>query len=119
MSENTWAMLIHLTQLCGFILPYAGFIVPILIWQFKKTEFPRLDIHGRIVLNWLISATIYAIVCGLMVFILIGIPLLVVLAGVGVAFCIIGGLKANNGEVWQYPLSIKFFKIEQDTLFTH
>jgi hypothetical protein len=69
-------------------------------------------------MNWLISATIYAIVCGLMVFILIGIPLLVVLAGIGVVFCIIGGLKANNGEVWQYPLSIKFFKIEPDTLFT-
>jgi len=27
-----------------------------------------------------------------------------------IAFPIVGGIKANNGEVWRYPLSIQFFK---------
>jgi uncharacterized protein len=27
-----------------------------------------------------------------------------------VAFPIVGGIKANNGILWKYPLSIPFFK---------
>jgi hypothetical protein len=27
-----------------------------------------------------------------------------------IVFPIVGGIKANNGEVWRYPLSIAFFK---------
>jgi len=28
----------------------------------------------------------------------------------GIVFPIIGGMKANNGELWEYPLTIKFLK---------
>ena len=41
--------------------------------------------------------------------IVIGFLLLGVLAILGIVFPIIGGIKASNGEVWPYPLSIKFF----------
>jgi uncharacterized Tic20 family protein len=34
----------------------------------------------------------------------------VALVIIGIVFPIIGGIKANNGEVWKYPLSIPFFK---------
>jgi len=29
---------------------------------------------------------------------------------IGVVFPIIGGIKANNGQLWKYPLSIPFLK---------
>ncbi|MFV0391752.1 MAG: DUF4870 domain-containing protein [Paludibacteraceae bacterium] len=29
-----------------------------------------------------------------------------------IIFTIIGALKANDGVVWNYPLSIKFFKTD-------
>src|SRR6516164_8926161 len=50
-KENQWAMALHLSQLAHFvvIVPFAGFIAPILIWQLKKGEFPGLDVHGKIV----------------------------------------------------------------------
>jgi hypothetical protein len=111
-KENQWAMALHLSQLLHFVVvvPFAGFIAPILIWQLKKGEFPSLDAHGKIVVNWLISALIYGIVSALLLVIFIGIPLLVVLGILGVAFPIIGGIKASSGEVWKYPLSITFLK---------
>ena len=28
----------------------------------------------------------------------------------GIVFPIIAGVKANNGELWEYPLTIKFLK---------
>ena len=109
-QTRQWAMLLHLSQLANFLAPLAGVIVPILIWQIKKTELPEIDEHGKIVANWIISAIIYGIVSVFLIVVLIGVPLLVVLFVLAIIFPIIGGLKANNGEVWKYPLSITFFK---------
>ena len=109
-ETRQWAMFLHLSLLAGFVVPYAGLIVPILIWQLKKAELPGLDVHGKNVLNWIISVTIYAIGCALLFFVFIGIPLLFALIVVGVVFPIIAGIKANQGEVWKYPLAITFLK---------
>jgi uncharacterized protein len=107
-QSRQWAMLLHFSLLAGFIVPFAGFVAPILIWQLKKAEFPALDIHANIVLNWLISSVIYAALSAILILVLIGIPLLIVLCILTVVFPIIGGIKANNGETWPYPLSIRF-----------
>jgi uncharacterized Tic20 family protein len=91
-------------------LPVVGWLAPVLIWQLKKDELPGLDAHGRVVVNWLISEIIYAVVCGLLCFVCVGIPLLVVLGIIGIVFPIIGGVKAQNGEAWSYPGSIRFLR---------
>jgi len=109
-DTNMWGMCIHLSQFCGYIIPFAGLIVPILLWQIKKNDADIIDQHGRIVVNWIITEFILGLIFALLCFILIGFPLLFVLAAVAVIFPIIGGIKANNGEVWRYPCSINFFK---------
>ncbi len=109
-ETRQWAMFLHLSQLAGFLVPFAGLIAPIIIWQLKKEAMPLLDVHGKIVVNWIISMVIYFIVSGILTIVLIGIPLMIVLGLIGIAFPIIGGIKANNGEVWKYPLSINFLK---------
>jgi hypothetical protein len=58
----------------------------------------------------MISAIIYAIICIILMIVVIGIPLLFALGLVSLIFPIVGGIKASDGEVWPYPLSIKFFK---------
>lgn len=107
-ETRQWAMFLHLSQLAGFVVPVAGLIVPILIWQLKKGEMPELDIHGKIVVNWIISELIYAAICAVLVFLLIGLLLFIPLAIIAVAFPIVGAIKANNGRAWKYPLSISF-----------
>lgn len=111
-NEQTrqWAMFLHFSQLAGFVAPGAGFVAPIIIWQVKKTEMPELDVHGKMVLNWMLSALIYGIVGGILCLVLIGVPLLIILGLLCVIFPIIGGIKANNGERWKYPLVIEFVK---------
>jgi uncharacterized protein len=109
-QTRQWAMFLHLSQLAGFIVPFGGLIVPIIIWQIKKAELPGIDVHGKNVINWIISAVIYGIVSFILIFVVVGIPLLVALAVVGIVFPIIGGIKASNGEVWKYPLTISFIK---------
>jgi uncharacterized protein len=109
-QTRQWAMFLHLSLLAGFLLPMAGLIVPIIIWQVKKTELPGIDAHGKIVANWIISALLYGLGCFVLLFVLVGVPLFMVLGVISIIFPIIGGIKANNGEVWKYPLSIPFFK---------
>ena len=109
---NNWAMFIHLSQFCGYIVPLAGFIVPIVLWQLKKDDDPVIDLHGKIVANWLITELIMALAFVMLSFLIIGIPLLMALGVAAIAFPIIGGIKANNGEAWPYPLSIKFFPVD-------
>lgn len=109
-ESNTWAMILHLSLLAGFIIPLGGLIVPIVIWQLKKDEFPSIDAHGKMAVNFIISMAIYTVIALILTFVLIGIFLLMLLAVVGVVLPIIAGIKANSGEVWDYPGMIKFFK---------
>src|SRR5262245_1159382 len=75
-ESRQWAMFLHFSQFFGFLLPLAGLIVPIVIWQVKKDELPWLDQHGKNVVNWIISEIIYFFACILLVIVIIGIPLL-------------------------------------------
>ncbi|MBN2577363.1 MAG: DUF4870 domain-containing protein [Pirellulales bacterium] len=110
-QTRQWGMFLHLSLLAGFVVPMAGLIVPIVIWQLKKTELPGIDEHGKNAVNWLISEVIYLVVCILLSFFIIGLPLLIALLVVGVVFPIMAGVKASNGEVWKYPLAIPFFNV--------
>lgn len=106
-QTRLWGMILHLSIFAGYIIPFAGLIAPIVIWQVQKAKMPGLDVHGRIVVNWIITAFIYGAVCFLLTFVFIGVPLLFVLGLLCVIYPIIGGIKANNGEAWSYPLSIR------------
>ena len=108
LKPNQWAMFLHLSQLANFAIPAAGIILPILIWQLKKEEYPILDAHGKNAANWMLSAFIYSIICVVLMFVFVGILLGALLGILAVVFPIIAALKANDGEVWDYPLTIRF-----------
>jgi uncharacterized Tic20 family protein len=109
-EQKQTGLFLHLSQLLNFIIPFAGVVAPIVIWQVKKDEMPALDAHGKMVANWLISCLIYFAVSFVLAFVLIGFLGFIALGIMGVVFPIIGGIKANNGELWEYPLTIKFLK---------
>ena len=104
-----WSTLLHLSLLAGLIIPLGGLIVPVVIYILKKDELPGLEAHWHVVLNWLISALIYFVVCFILFIVVIGVFLMWALGLLCLIFPIIGAIKANDGQVWPYPLSIKFF----------
>ncbi|MCM2374403.1 DUF4870 domain-containing protein [Aporhodopirellula aestuarii] len=108
-SANQMAMILHFSQYLGFIVPMLGFVAPILIWQLKKDEIPELDIHGRIVANWMLSSLLYSLISAVLIVVLIGILGLIIVGLLSLIYPIIGGIKANEGEPWDYPGSIRFF----------
>ncbi|MDO6422684.1 DUF4870 domain-containing protein [Saccharophagus degradans] len=111
MEENVFIMLMHLSQLTGFIIPFGGLILPIVMWATNKDQSENINKHGKVVLNWVISSTIYCVVAFMLIALVIGVPLLIGLCITSLVFIVIGAIKANNGELWPYPISIKFFKV--------
>lgn len=110
-ETDTWALVLHLSLLSGLLVPLAGLVVPIVIYVIKKDSLPGLVPHGHVVFNWMISAVIYG-VAGVVLILAFGLGFLVLfaLAIASLVFPIIGGVKASEGEVWPYPVSIKVFK---------
>lgn len=105
-----WSMILHLSLFAGHIVPGGGIVAPIVIWQTQKDEMPEIDAHGKNAVNWIISFIIYMIVSAILCLVFIGFVLLPIVLVLNVVFPIIAAVKANEGEVWKYPLSIPFFK---------
>jgi len=100
MKTDNFPLFIHLSQFCSLFVPFFGIIVPYLMWKSQKDEEIIYDIHGRIVLNWIISLFIYAVLSLVMFLVIIGPFLLAILVILGIAFPIIGAKKAQEGEIW-------------------
>ena len=108
LEEKTWCMLMHLSQLLIFAGGIGG-AAPIVMWAISKDDSRSANRHGMVILNWYLSALIYGVVSGLLCLIFVGIPMVMALAALTVIFPMIGAMKANEGTLWSYPLSIKFF----------
>lgn len=110
-DEKQMGLFIHLAGLAFALIWPLGIVLPIVLWQTQKDKMPALDEHGKMVTNWMISATIYGVISIVLMFVLIGFLTGAIVWLLAIIFPIIGGLKANNdGTLWQYPLTIKFLK---------
>ena len=112
-DARMWAMWCHLSVLAGFlpIVPGIGCVIaPLIIWQMKKEEGPFVDENGKEALNFQISMLIYGVVAGLLIMACVGIVLLPAVVVFDIVFLIIAALKANKGEHYRYPLTIRFVK---------
>lgn len=87
-------------------------VVPLVIWQLKKEQSKFLDDQGKEALNFQLNALGYYLICliislatcGFLTLIFVPVALYVAIMG------IIGGLKANNGDVFRYPGNIRVVK---------
>jgi uncharacterized Tic20 family protein len=107
-KSREWAMWLHLSILVGHFALLAGIVAPIIMWQSKKDEYPRIDRHGKNAVNWLISYYIYLAISFVLCFVFVGFVLLPVVLVLGIVFPIMAAMKANEGRVWPYPLAIPF-----------
>ena len=110
-DEKQMGLFLHLSGLAFALIFPLGIVLPILLWQTQKDKMPALDAHGKMVTNWMISATIYGVISFVLMFVLVGFLTGAAVWLMAIIFPIIGALKANNeGELWEYPLTIKFLK---------
>ena len=71
-EQRQMGMFLHLSGLAFALVFPLGIVLPIVLWQTQKDKMPALDDHGKMVVNWMISATIYGVVSFVLMFVLIG-----------------------------------------------
>ncbi len=110
-EARKWAMLTHLSALVGLLGNGIGFLLaPLILWLVKKDSDPFIDDQGKEAVNFQLTMFIAALIAIVLSFVLIGIPLLIVIGLMAVIFPIIAAVKANEGEYYRYPLTIRFIK---------
>ena len=109
-DERMWGMFCHLSALAGYIIPFGSIIGPLIIWSIKKDEIPFVNEQGKEALNFQISMLIYKLASIVLWLVFIGILMFAALVIFNIIMVVIASIKANNGESFQYPLTIKFIK---------
>jgi uncharacterized Tic20 family protein len=106
-EDRTLAALTHLSGLSGYIVPFGGILVPILIWMTKKDS-PVISSIAKqaILLNLIVFLLFCAALVAFVTVILIPVAILawIALGIAAVALPIIGAIRANDGRYYRYPV---------------
>jgi uncharacterized protein len=106
---RTWRVLCHASALLGLFFHFLGHIFgPLIVWLLKRGDAAEIDAHGKESLNFQLSMLIYDAVAVILCFVLIGIPILIVLWVLNTVLVIVASIKASEGQLYRYPLTIRF-----------
>lgn len=78
-----------------------------MVWQLKKAEMPFVDDQGREALNFQITVSLALLACVLLMVVGIGFLLLPVVGIAALVLTIIAAVKANDGERYRYPFTLR------------
>lgn len=108
-DEKTWAMLAHLSGIAASFV-YLPFLGPLLVMLIKGKESRWVEQHAKEALNFQITATVALWISSLLMFCLVGFVLAPIVWIGALVLSIMAGLKANNGEMYQYPATVRLVK---------
>jgi len=103
-DARVFGMLCHLLGILTWI------VGPLIIWLIKREDDKFIDQHGKEALNFQITILIAYAVGGITAFACIGFFIMLAAWICNLVFCIMGAIKANNGEPYRYPVSIRLIK---------
>ncbi|MSR58464.1 MAG: DUF4870 domain-containing protein [Planctomycetaceae bacterium] len=118
-DERQWALFAHLGGLLATTVSAssAGFLAPLVIWLMKKDQAPFVDDQAKEALNFqisiLIAGIVLTVVGGVLALLTFGIALFAVIpAGIALAIYavvmpIVAAVKANAGDLYRYPLTLR------------
>lgn len=108
-DARTWAMICHLMALCGLVIPLGNILGPLIVWAIKKDEHEFINDQGKEAINFQLTMLIAFILACLLIFIIIGFPLMAAVGIFDLVMVVVASIKANDGVRYRYPLTIRFF----------
>lgn len=107
-KDRMWAILSHLSALCGFLIPMGNVVGPLVIWLVKRESSPYVAAHAKEALNFNISITLYSAFATLLLFIYIGALFLIVIFGFWLISLVLAALRAREDKPYRYRLIFRF-----------
>ena len=108
-QERLWGMLAHLLSFVAAYL-FLGFVAPLIVLLIFGQRSPFVRANAVESLNFNLTWLLYGIIGVILALLLIGIVILIVLGIAYLVLVIIASVKANNGEVYRYPATIRFVR---------
>ncbi|WP_347174179.1 helix-turn-helix domain-containing protein [Polaribacter uvawellassae] len=110
--QRKWMLLLHASPFLGLIIPFANMLFPLFLWIHKANDNKTYDAHGRAVVNFHCSITVYFIISLLLFFPFPGMNFFLTAAIVlfGLITTFINIMSALSKGTFNYPLSIPFLK---------
>ncbi len=119
-SDRNWAAGAHLAALIAafatsWFAGIAGGIAALVVWLLVRDRFRFAAAHAKEALNFNVSMCLYAVASIVLVVftlglgLLIAVPMWIALAIAWMVFTIVATVKAYDGEMYRYPLTIRLF----------
>jgi uncharacterized Tic20 family protein len=102
-ENKTLAMVAHL-------LGIVGFLGPLIVWLIKKDESRFVAQESKESLNFQLTLLIAYVICGATSCLVIPAFIMLGLWVANVVLCIMAGMKANEGQAYQYPIALRLIK---------
>ena len=110
-TDNQLIVITHLSQLLTCFTGFGGLIAQLILWATQKDRVEAMDTHGKAIINFQLSIIIYSILSIPLILVFgLGILLLILIGIMAFVLPIINAIKASNGELPSYPLSLNFIK---------
>ena len=108
-QERLWGMLAHLLSFVAAYLAL-GFVAPLVVLLVFGPRSAYVRAHAVESLNFNLSWLLYAVVGGILLIVGIGLLILIALGLAYLVLVVIASVRANNGEFFRYPLTIRFMR---------
>lgn len=109
-ASHTPEVLCHVLAFPGLIIPFGNIVGPLVYWMAKKSEKPAVEAHGKESLNFQISMTIWTLICAASMLVVIGFFLTPIALLTNIVLTTMASVKASHGQLYRYPLTIRFIK---------
>jgi uncharacterized Tic20 family protein len=111
-DDKTWALIAHFGGAAGMFIGGAalGWVLPLIALVSKGNQSPTVRAHAVAALNFQILWSIVGAIGYITLCLFIGFLILPVAWLMGVIFGIIAGVRANDGQLYKYPVSISMIK---------
>lgn len=105
-DQRTMALAAHLLGI------FTWFIGPLIIWLINKDDAGKAFVtdQAKEALNFQITVTIAMVISIILMVVIIGGILAPIVGIINLVFCIIAAVKANNGEAYRYPFTLRLIK---------
>jgi uncharacterized protein len=111
-DEKTWALVAHFGGAAGMLVIFGvgGFIAPLIALLAKGNTSPTVRAHAIAALNFQALWSIIGVIGYVLTCAFVGFIIFPIVAIIGIVFGIIAGIKANEGQLYKYPLSVNMIK---------
>lgn len=103
-DQRMWSVLSHIGGV------FVSFVVPLVVWLVFKGRGAFVEDQAKEALNFQITLAIAYIVGAITAIIIVGVFILLAAAICAVVFGIIAAVKSSQGQLYRYPVCIRFIK---------